>query len=145
MPRVSKKRKAAILRCIQRKKRTMDEDRDQIRASVGPANPDLMEIGQPDGPNEDHYLDCFEMPSPCSSPGSYSEPDIILPPSQDGNETASSEQLHAYASSPADLRSMDYDEMSLPEMPFIGVSFAHHPSIAASSSLDLCRSAASRF
>lgn len=61
------------------------------------------------------------MPSPCSSPGSYSEPDIILPPSQDGNETASTEQLHAYASSPGDLRSMDYDEMSLPEMPFIGV------------------------
>nr|XP_029723041.1 uncharacterized protein LOC115263801 [Aedes albopictus] len=118
MPRVSKKRRAAILRCSQRKKRAADNHPDQIRTSAAPVDPDLLAIEQPDGSIEDDYLE-YETPSlPSFLPDSDSEPNIPLPP-DDADDTPSNERLDAHANSIANLPPTDYDQLSLPELPSV--------------------------
>lgn len=53
MPFRTKKRKAANLRWIARKKKAVDSAQDQIRFSVPLADPDICEmLGEMDQPNE---------------------------------------------------------------------------------------------
>ncbi|EAT44015.1 AAEL004556-PA [Aedes aegypti] len=107
MPQLTKKRKAAVLRWVSRKRTVSSSVLDSIRSSAQPAGIDLAEIGQPVERNEDTPFDCIPGPS-SSAPVEDSDPSspVAMP-------TIFEQQ---FCSSVAELPIMDFDTMPLPEL-----------------------------
>ncbi|XP_062709422.1 uncharacterized protein LOC115268148 [Aedes albopictus] len=115
MPRVSRKRKAAMLRCIRRKETTVETVPDEIRSRTSPTNAAEWEIEQPYGKIEDPYMDFNAVPGfalmDCN-PGSG----VPLPSAEDS--IVPSELFDAHTSSVAELQIEDFNAFPLPEIPF---------------------------
>nr|XP_029716554.1 uncharacterized protein LOC115259899 [Aedes albopictus] len=117
MPQLTKKRKAAVLRWISRKRTTSGSVQDTIRSSALPTNTVPGEISQPDNKTEDRYFSSDETPGPSSCyPTDDSDIASVSFPASFVEDTILAEDRF-HANNVAELPVMDLDILPLPQLP----------------------------
>ncbi|KXJ67986.1 hypothetical protein RP20_CCG006816 [Aedes albopictus] len=113
MPGPSRKRKAAVLRWIERKKKVENAEPDLIRSSAATENPDRNEIQQPEATIADDFSDCSD--DYCTLENAPSVPPV---PTTEEAYASESMELLERCSNCAELPICDIDELPLPDLSF---------------------------